>query len=70
MVGGTSAGATSMCTVSHQWRDAGMEPKVKGVGLAVPAPCIISALPEGLRKREGSWEQNRHAKLFDVETSE
>lgn len=69
VVGGTSAGATAMITVSHLWRDDGLSPPLTGLHLAVPAPCIVSALPEKYRMKEKSWEQNRDAPLFSREAS-
>lgn len=65
----SSAGATAMITVSHLWRDDGLSPALTGLHLAVPGPCIVSALPEKYRMKEKSWEQNRDAPLFNREAS-
>ena len=64
-----SSGATATITVSHLWRDEGLTPPLTGLHLAVPAPCIISALPEKYREKEKSWEQNKDAPVFNQDTS-
>ncbi|CZR62791.1 related to Putative sterigmatocystin biosynthesis lipase/esterase STCI [Phialocephala subalpina] len=69
VVGGTSSGATATITVSHLWRDEGLTPPLTGLHLAVPAPCIISALPQKYREKEKSWEQNKDAPTFNRDTS-
>ncbi|KAE9362699.1 alpha/beta-hydrolase [Stipitochalara longipes BDJ] len=70
ILGGTSSGATIMATISHLWRDDGLAPPLTGLFLAVPAPCVVSALPEKYRHQELSWEQNRDAPVFNSTTSE
>jgi acetyl esterase/lipase len=69
LIGGVSSGATTMCTISHLWRDEGLKPPLTGLYLSVPNLCIISALPEKYREKENSWEQNKDAPIFNREVS-
>jgi acetyl esterase/lipase len=69
ILGGVSSGATSSCTISHLWRDEGITPPLTGLYLSVPAPCIVSSLPEKYRSKEKAWDQNQNAPFFDREAS-
>ncbi len=60
-VGGTSAGANLAAVTAFLARDHNLSPPLTGLYLAVPLVCGESVLPEKLRDRFMSYEQNKDA---------
>jgi acetyl esterase/lipase len=65
IVGGISAGANLVCSVSHLARDDGMTPKITGLFLSIPSLLEPLAVPEKWKSEYKSREENKNALVLN-----